>query len=959
MYVIYPADEVVSLTYSSHSLPRPRQRPTLDILVGPLLSLPSSTHPLPLAPTLVCGNSLKTAPPEPAERAPASPTPSLDRSSKVRERTKAKLFKKLGRHENNDFGKIVRTPAPDEFELPAPLPTPAFSRKNIFDRDFDALFEVASTPQFGANIRVTTPEPDHRPDVSASHFPSPAESSLSLLPPRPNSEPTPSPGNSTRTSTPQRSSLEGTNSKSKKVSFFRRLGRSKDSTPPRRTSSFTMQQPSVEMALRELTHPIHNEQLKNQQQVTFKLVKTVSDFTTQLSQLYERHSSELQILVANFRKRNSELRKERATCPSSLFHTWETLLQEIEADVIGYNNASSSLERIVATPLIEKTFHMKVQARKLFAHREGCEVILGKADDQLTKSRQDYRAAFLTYCNSPNSAALATYYDSHNNYVQQLTATNAMLEQYHKHTLPTILQELEEILTEVTTAVSDAICQGGEIITEKCNTQLRRYESLCAQARAVSSTADLAHLARTLLTAQPPMKPPKRAFLPPYPPEPDDPPLDVPAESMPPVLREEMLLDRMAGGQARLSYEQLRKDAQDLETQIKLLQDGLDSLARHQNRGLENSVYSKVNEIQEDMSIKKYEYRATQLHLAAVRAQRDLFAAKADSASGVDRKLSSSSAGSMKNKWLKAFRSLKPPSAPPPHVPDKRNGAARESMRSGDSEAHNFQEYTYKKITPCDVCSQVLRGHTRQGLRCRLCKMNVHTDCMPQVGKCQTKSRLLRRQKSTSEIESHRVQETAFEDESTMKNSKSAQMLRQADRTSPLPAPSSPVHSRKLLNTRGGRMSSVELPDEPDKSLSSNSASPCPSPVKQQSKHQRLLPTNLYVILYNFKSRHADELDLKAGYKVTVIDTSDPDWWKGKCLGKIGYFPSKYCTKLQAGERPLQVTHNLQVSDGDNGLMLLRDQIVIQVGDEVDGMVMIRSGDNRQGVCPIKFLQEV
>lgn len=79
-------------------------------------------------------------------------------------------------------------------------------------------------------------------------------------------------------------------------------------------------------------------------------------------------------------------------------------------------------------------------------------------------------------------------------------------------------------------------------------------------------------------------------------------------------------------------------------------------------------------------------------------------------------------------------------------------------------------------------------------------------------------------------------------------------------------------------------------------------------------KHQRLLPTNLYVILYNFKSRHSDELDLKAGYKVTVIDTSDPDWWKGKCLGKIGYFPSKYCTKLQAGERPLQVTHNLQVN---------------------------------------------
>lgn len=43
--------------------------------------------------------------------------------------------------------------------------------------------------------------------------------------------------------------------------------------------------------------------------------------------------------------------------------------------------------------------------------------------------------------------------------------------------------------------------------------------------------------------------------------------------------------------------------------------------------------------------------------------------------------------------------------------------------------------------------------------------MNVHTDCMGQVGKCQTKSRLLRRQKSTSEIES-RVHEMGYDEES-------------------------------------------------------------------------------------------------------------------------------------------------------------------------------------------------
>ena len=90
-------------------------------------------------------------------------------------------------------------------------------------------------------------------------------------------------------------------------------------------------------------------------------------------------------------------------------------------------------------------------------------------------------------------------------------------------------------------------------------------------------------------------------------------------------------------------------------------------------------------------------------------------------------------------------------------------------------------------------------------------------------------------------------------------------------------------------------MNSVELPDENEKSQSSASASPCPSPVRPFSlieifinlsivkrefplscclffelvigqKAQRLLPTNLYVVLFNFKGREADELDLKYEY---------------------------------------------------------------------------------------------
>jgi len=45
--------------------------------------------------------------------------------------------------------------------------------------------------------------------------------------------------------------------------------------------------------------------------LTTNFLSTVSDFTQQLSHVYEHHAEEMQVLVSNFRKRNAELRKER------------------------------------------------------------------------------------------------------------------------------------------------------------------------------------------------------------------------------------------------------------------------------------------------------------------------------------------------------------------------------------------------------------------------------------------------------------------------------------------------------------------------------------------------------------------------------------------------------------------------------------------------------------------------
>ncbi|GBP15124.1 hypothetical protein EVAR_11425_1 [Eumeta japonica] len=82
-----------------------------------------------------------------------------------------------------------------------------------------------------------------------------------------------------------------------------------------------------------------------------------------------------------------------------------------------------------------------------------------------------------------------------------------------------------------------------------------------------------------------------------------------------------------------------------------------------------------------------------------VKAKRELFATKAESGGAAERKLSSSSGGSMKNKWLKAFRSLKPPSAPPAHqAPSDNNLIPNNKLAQGWRHLHSDRFSPQRRI---------------------------------------------------------------------------------------------------------------------------------------------------------------------------------------------------------------------------------------------------------------------
>ncbi|XP_058459240.1 uncharacterized protein LOC131435409 isoform X2 [Malaya genurostris] len=1162
MYVIFPADELILLTYGI-AVPRVQPRPTLDNLREPLVPIgnrPSSATVLPPKqinePFRNQGQQSHTSsaspgiPPTraPRDRSPSvnfspddriydydetsplhdadtivnyvnreiisgvsfnsssfvpsttlhNPSPAVPKSNstsaaKGKEKSKSRLHLKLGRlrpHSSVEQSESARV----REDLQIHVSNPVFTRENLRQRNFDAFFESGET--------VYSLEKKEKP-----------------LPPSADSTEL-SPWNTSDSSAIQQRSISvgffrksktpiNTRAKSADLEFEESL---KESSKTHRsifskrveTTPSIVSTPQLSLGgsmtssggvLKDLGHPGLNEALKSHNSVTFKLVKTVSDFTETLAQLYEQHAEALQVLVSNYRKRNSELRKERPACQSNLFHAWETFLQEIEADSQATIDVASSLSRQVARPLLERSFYRKVQSRKVFTHRESFDTIISKTEEKLSKCRIDYKQCYIAHRQNPTQHTLTQYIDSHNAYVQQLHATNAMLEAYHCETLPQLMQELEEIYNDLCNIVAEAVLQGAEAISVKALEQAKRYDCLANQCKGVSPTQDLGYFVRSLPLPPNAQRIPRKVFTPPQQAaaqaENED-PSDYGGnilDSQGSTLKNELVVDKGASIQVRPSLESLKRESQELEVQIKQLQDSVDALVRSQIRGIESQLYNKANEIQEEISMKKFDIRAKQIHLAAVRAQKELFLGRIDPGSPRgERKMSSSSSSSMKTKWLKAFRSLKPAGS----ASDRKSGNGAQ-IRFDGSDNHNLLEYTYKKITPCDVCSQVLRGHTRQGLRCRICKVNVHTDCASQLPKCQVKQKLLRRQKSTSEIEnrteveeekptdidqiyqvlkrageisSGKIAESKAQTNSAVSDSnmtsgasnpqleipvvnvpeypdrtprrgpvksqgpnyqphkqglsapnttdmsnsaphsprrqklnlrmkslsldspESSELHGQIRRRYPGPStqagqggsgghlehstppsnnsrlhsPSSPSGNQRkfLYANRGMKTGSVDLPDEIERSQSSASTSPCPSPVRQSQKVQRLLPTNIHVVLFNFKARHQDELDLMAGYKVTVIDSSDANWWKGKCLGKVGYFPSKYCTKLGASEKVLQVTHPLHITDNERcEVKLQRDQIVIQIAEEVGGMIMVRFADNHQGVIPSKYLQEV
>ncbi|XP_021345795.1 uncharacterized protein LOC110445468 [Mizuhopecten yessoensis] len=718
----------------------------------------------------------------------------------------------------------------------------------------------------------------------------------------------------------------------------------------------------------EFTHPALKDHINQNNTSALKLAILVAEFAQQMAAAHEHFSKEIQSVISSFRRKNYELLKERPVdTPSSIYNAWETLLQETELDAQAHLDAASLLIKSVYKPLEEMATYKQSQAQRLNVFREHFDNTLQKVQNQLECAEEEYKNSYTQYqdCSTPISRenAKAQFYNAHNEYVFQIRASNRTIDEFQM-VIPKVLEELEEIYIDTSNTVNVAIESHALLLLTKANEQHKRFDELLKVCRQVNPQLDISWYVEALNPECPRLELHHPCFH----------PADITIINSEESMKNTLIVDRSTEVTLYERRCRLQKEAAELTSYIKQNQDITHTLVNICQRNLANHLYAKVYETQEDMCRKRNEIRIANMQLAAVRAQIDLFTSKQNGS--VEDMSDKKSAASIKGMWKKAVKNLK--TASESKIIKKGSFIKKKQISTESDEPEPAPSgeidpvYSLLKCAAdlpkggpkaCGIHSQCSGHHSsiRRGSPGAGGDSSGNTSKTSSPSSSASHSPKGRRKKLNARMKSFSLDTPEPSkhhlgiDEITKKKSSSF------TNTCFGAGSSSPVDKYSAVNLRKKFAASAKTTslDIEDKKRGSFVPSPKESP-KAQRKQSKEVNTTVYVALYNFRGKEKDDMDLRAGWRLFIVDSSDPDWWKGKCNGKVGYFPAKYVIPLQFAQRVYQVTQPMHLTEGGNGIKLHKDQIVLQVGDEVEnGMILVRSASNKQALCPVKYLNEI
>ncbi|KAK1805545.1 hypothetical protein P4O66_019218, partial [Electrophorus voltai] len=200
-------------------------------------------------------------------------------------------------------------------------------------------------------------------------------------------------------------------------------------------------------------------------------------------------------------------------------------------------------------------------------------------------------------------------------------------------------------------------------------------------------------------------------------------------------------------------------------------------------------------------------------------------------------------------------------------------------------QTHCFLEHVFRRPSSCQLCKHVIVGNSKQGLRCKTCKIAAHLWCTSELSQqtCYGKTGMFKRNYSSPLL--------VIDQLGPVKESQPAQEAKTRI---------DPVYATLRYGTSLAQMSRS--------SFGSMSESPTHSLVSvcvSVSVTDRRVPLS------------PDELDkmyrrASPGDRVQVTDDSNEEWWKGKSGNKVGFFPANFVQRVRPGESVWRVTQGAQ-----------------------------------------------
>nr|XP_045231953.1 SH3 and cysteine-rich domain-containing protein 2 isoform X3 [Macaca fascicularis] len=287
-----------------------------------------------------------------------------------------------------------------------------------------------------------------------------------------------------------------------------------------------------------------------------------------------------------------------------------------------------------------------------------------------------------------------------------------------------------------------------------------------------------------------------------------------------------------------------------------------------------------------------------------------------------------------------------PPPSPPPTASDRglptpspspcpvpRPLAALKPVR-----LHSFQEHVFKRASPCELCHQLIVGNSKQGLRCKTCKVSVHLWCSEEIShqQCPGKTSTSFRRNFSSPLLVHEPPPAC----ATSKESPPTGASGKVD----------PVYETLRYGTSLALMNRS--------SFSSTSE----SPTRSLSERDELTEDGEGSI----RSSEEGPGDSASPVFTAPAESEGPGpeekspGQQGKIGDRVGFFPANFVQRVRPGENVWRCCQPFSGNKEQGYMSLKENQICVGVGrsKDADGFIRVSSGKKR-GLVPVDALTEI